>query len=1073
MLENENTTDTIIHIIKNRNKLDENAVLDFKVKLHNFKNPPYEFIKDILSFLNSYQILNEDRYIIYGVEDKKHDLCPINEEAIKDLDDAKIQEHIDNWISPEPRIEVKKISAKLIDEKFGIDDYFVAIYIPCSNFGEVYELKKCMQVRKTRKDLSVRDCIFIKGAAFTRHGSRVVGLSDRERQIIRSASHQNQFNNSYSYIVAPKESLSKLFTFKWHEHNKNDVKIIESFVGHSYQTTKNHLKSSIAKDSNIFTYTNGVWEVVDIGSFVNTYFSTTTEQDLIDVKQLFINVLIDIDTKYSLDSDKRIMANVYKKSSLYSKQIKEGIVEFLNYIGNHADCFQMISNSSFIKNYVWDIVYQVMMSNNWKIFATLGTLLPSLAEASPDAYVKGVSYSLKNNKAIKDLFNEKEEFVSTIKYGQWLITGIEIIGRQKNTFADAFNLLCNLSKLSNYAKESIIRLLLPWKPQTFAKKDSRIGCGKVLAKDDVLWYLLLKLLPEIHTTTSYVWDTKYLKNTYSIGAVSADEFIEVSVSYAKDLLETIGENDRKIKAIIKSINCYLKLNLCDEFTEAFSNLFKKMNNKSKDWIEKRYMIWDLLQQQIILWTNERHPMNNIYKKFISKIDELISLYDPNDLVLETRRLFSHDIWELISKEDWRKEEEDLKKLRINALEKLYKEKGLDGLLKVCEYNIQIELVGILFAESSFSDEVFEDMINLIKNNSPCFKLTQGYLWKRYYDNNISVYEVDDIKYWTAESIVNYYTSFPTEKQFWNKAEKLLKGKSSKYWESARDVRENMNDADLKHYCDNMNSVGRWRESLLAIALMIHEGEKPSCDIMYETLIQISGNVDLSGGYEYDIQQCIKYLEENNYNDNKLFLLEWKTYSILDDEHDLFIHKEISRNSEAFLKIFRIYRGDFSYEKSEPSKEQKQTMSQHAFEILYHWKETPGINNGNFDFTMFNKWVDGVVSSIKDDYIKVFWQFLGKNLFYAPKDESGMFIDKDIAVYINDNDKLISSYTTEAFNSRGVFTVDDSGEADKKLAKKYDGWADELEKEGLAKFAAAIRDLAKRYWDSGDDHSEDN
>lgn len=1073
MLENEELTDRIIHIIKYRNKFDENSVFDYKEKPYLSKKATFKFVRNVLSFLNSYQRVSEDRFIIYGIKNMTRELMPVSEEIAEKWDDANVQTKIRNWISPDPySVEMKQIQASLISKKFTDTEYFLALYIPFENFGEVYELKEDMPEIEDEEENN-NGKIYCAGTSFTRYGSSTIRLTEYHRKIIRSIVKQPVSQHNH-FRATSLGRLDNLFMLSWDENNNNDKEIIKRFTNIDYLTVQKQVKTSISDGDGIFSYSKGEWSVINFDNYFKKFLQETTENDLNNCKNLVLDILTDIDTKYELDADKRIMGNIYKKSSKFSLAIKKGVVEFLNYVGNNGKCFPLIDESK-IKEFVDDIVYQALLTDNWMVLATLNNMLPYLAEASSGGYIAGINQSLNKSDAIKKFLNEKELSIGEIKYGQLLVVGVEVIGRDKDCLSSSFNLLVKLSKFSEYAKESITRLLLPWNPQTTADKEKRKGYGKTLAKHDNLWLLMLSWLPGKHTMTSYVWDTKYKENIDISKKISLEELNDVSISYAKDLLESMSSDDKRIKAIIESLNSYLRLNLCDNFINTFNEYFKSLDLTKPDDVKRRYMIWDLLNLTILLWKNSSNPMHEIYKQNKEKIIALIDLYDFKDVVYEARRLFSHDTHQLISREDWRKEEEELQQLRIKVLEQLYNEQGFDGILRVCCYKVDEELMGILVAHSSICNDVFTDMIELIKNNSSNYRLAQGYLWNRNYNNNIKIFIKEDLVDWSQDSIVKYFSSFPTERKFWMVAEELLSDKAEKYWQVAKDVRENLNDDDLRHYCEKMNSVGRFRETLITIALMLYKNNQPKPDIVYNALIQINGDTVFSGISTYDLKQCIIYLENVNYDSKKLFGLEWKAYVILKDEDEgsLFIHKEISRSSEAFIYIFNIYKGDFSFEEKEPTPEQKQQMGKHAYDILLGWKETPGLIDDDFDYGSFLSWVDNITKNIKDDYIKEFWQFLGKNLFYSPKDKSGIFINKNIASYININEKLIDAYTREAFNSRGVFTVDETGKAEDELADKYDEQAEDLEELGFTDFAEGLRKLAQDYRRWGKKHREDN
>ena len=96
------TEKMIRHIIDHR--LNEKATLDYKVQEYSAKKFKDESLKDVIAMLNSKEALAEDKYIIFGVNDKKM-LLGLNSEF---RDDNEYQAIFNN-INPMPSIETGTI----------------------------------------------------------------------------------------------------------------------------------------------------------------------------------------------------------------------------------------------------------------------------------------------------------------------------------------------------------------------------------------------------------------------------------------------------------------------------------------------------------------------------------------------------------------------------------------------------------------------------------------------------------------------------------------------------------------------------------------------------------------------------------------------------------------------------------------------------------------------------------------------------------------------------------------------------------------------------------------------------
>ena len=139
------------------------------------------------------------------------------------------------------------------------------------------------------------------------------------------------------------------------------------------------------------------------------------------------------------------------------------------------------------------------------------------------------------------------------------------------------------------------------------------------------------------------------------------------------------------------------------------------------------------------------------------------------------------------------------------------------------------------------------------------------------------------------------------------------------------------------------------------------------------------------------------------------------------------------------------------------------FAKNAFRLLHQWNVIPGLNSdGNFEYSVFLKWYKKVLELCEQSgYLEIAKHHIGNVLFYAPADKGGLWIDKNIASLINEenNDILRNGYHQEAINSRGVSIVDFSGAKDRARAKDYSQKAEELRKHGFLNFEATLNALA--------------
>lgn len=140
----------VMHYIENSQECEW---VDFKRIFYAKKSVKDDFIKDVVSFANNLQ--PKDKYIIFGVEDKSHIICGIDENSFPDV--ADLESLLCQKVEPQINI---------ILDSFSVDNKLIAyIKIPCSNDNLPYVIKnECSNVKQGD--------IFIRKGSFNSKATR-------------------------------------------------------------------------------------------------------------------------------------------------------------------------------------------------------------------------------------------------------------------------------------------------------------------------------------------------------------------------------------------------------------------------------------------------------------------------------------------------------------------------------------------------------------------------------------------------------------------------------------------------------------------------------------------------------------------------------------------------------------------------------------------------------------------------------------------------------------------------------------------------------------------------------------
>jgi hypothetical protein len=101
-------TDKLKDIVLSCADQPETSTLEYKAVPHDIKLHRYEFYKDMLSLLNSSEHPDENRFLVYGINDQGR--VPCGYDPSRGYDDATYQQLFDK-INPRPTIQFADIEA--------------------------------------------------------------------------------------------------------------------------------------------------------------------------------------------------------------------------------------------------------------------------------------------------------------------------------------------------------------------------------------------------------------------------------------------------------------------------------------------------------------------------------------------------------------------------------------------------------------------------------------------------------------------------------------------------------------------------------------------------------------------------------------------------------------------------------------------------------------------------------------------------------------------------------------------------------------------------------------------------
>ena len=1001
----------------------ESSVLDYKICPYD-KNHKASFIKDVCAFLNCTESYGKNKYIIIGVVDKTKYKKGINQNR---MEDDKYYQDLLDMLQPRPHVETGEIEVNGL--------FFGYIFISKDNTERVYSIIKdypSETVTREEEANGIKTKVYAS-TAYIRRGSvnNLLNEYDR-RRIYEQDKNVKKEENIHSYTNELKEvdkdilRICALFG-TWSENNEAEKEIIDSVIGLPYDKWIKVLKNLLIQKSEFVSFKNGQWRINKKEELIERYAEEYFQEEIQKFEKAVLKVLNEVNPKFDLKSEDRMMSNVLGNSATYSKSLKKSILETIAYIKSIDHLF--INCEKEINNMQWCIVRDALQKITWKKLATLNDLLPLLAEINEKEYLRQIDDLLRNgNEELSKLFDEKEYGITATGYTYGLYWSLELISWNPNFIMDAFSIFGKLAKYDPKVVETMARILLPWYPQTEADIVLRRETVKMLLKEneEVGWKLLMELMPHKQTHTLITYKPKW-NNVISEEEIKVTnkELHEQTKGYVELAILYSRTNKERIIELIKLLD--------DVSKDIFETICEKLvSDEVNNIVEKeRFYIWNELEDLI-----EKHKNNSerdwaLPEEAIDELVKISNILEPKSKEIYYKRLFDDNFLKHFNNKDSFEAQE--KKLLIEqktALEELLK-LGISNIIEFAETTKDTNRVGYALAEIELNNSDEKAVLQLLDDEH--FAIAQGYVRRKFYKDGFEWVNNTDIKYLSIIGKVRLLVQLPNNKDVWDKVKQILGDKEDEYWKEV-DIRFVEKNSEYDYPIEKLLENKRPVKAIELIGMALHEKRNFSNDLAIIALNEaLNAQDNITYIDQYSIKSIIKYLQENNYNPKELFKVEWGYLPMLtydEDYRPITIEKTLSEEPSVFLDIICLA---YKAKKDELNKENSDSkLALNAYNLLSLWKVVPGQDvNGYVDKTKLYNWFDEMKKiAIEKDRLEVSLLHFGQVLFYAPKDKDGSWIDNSVVELLNGDDAqtIRRGYSLEAFNSVGVVELDSEGTA---------------------------------------------
>lgn len=864
----------------------------------------------------------------------------------------------------------------------------------------------------------------------------------------------------------------------WSEINTNDMEFACTLCNLDESSLIKLCRDILHKHPSLIAFHNGVWKIKPLESHWQILGNHLFNEHLVLFRELSVNVLRKTDHTIESSTTERLLAQMDGAIIPHSKELRTNIAESLAQIGNQQLPLPYCSvNHDRITAII--TIREIFEKSDWQLWATLGRLLPILAEAAPTEFLRQVeTLIMEKPSSIREMTIPSDSY-SSRAHMAGVLWALETLAWDEQHLVRICHLLAQLSILhfegnsGCHPLSTLCSIINPTYPQTRAsfKKQEDAVQGMFKEVPDTAKQLLLSFFHRgsatIYSNNRPQWNNP-VEKTWEPHITYEQYWHQLRV-YGNMLLEQTGTDIIRIGQMIK---IYGELPI-----ETRSKLRQRLNSRIITTMteEKKSYLWQHLHCFISEQKFFSQAKWTISTRDLLPVEKLAKKLTPNRPSLRYAPLFCSQTWPVRRKDMDSKQCEKLADQdREQALKEILNQEGITPILRFIpnlnspsEVGYSLGKIGTMEIDSQLLPACLD------RDDSKMYCFIRYYIVARRRERKLLWLKSIDATHWTPQQKATFCRALPFDRTTWSRVQMWLPGHEEEYW----------------HYIDP-NTSGRKADRKLSIALLLKWGRP--CAAIFSLLIlkNDSGKLNIPQAIELlraaantreehtkehsrNILKLISILqkikEQDKHRDlEELWQIEWMYFDLLTSNNFYLsaLNQKLSEEPSFYSEmIFRQMRSN--KEKENLTQEQRDKIGSMAHILTnYHWTRIPGTQtDSTFDPEFFAQWQKNLSQfcSTPELFNMAHRQF-GRKLAHAPADPNGLWIHQSIADMLNDpdNQELRKGFFYGILDSRGCHDIDPTGKQEDQLAQKYLQQAEIIENVGYVRIAVTLRDVTTHY-----------
>lgn len=841
----------------------------------------------------------------------------------------------------------------------------------------------------------------------------------------------------------------------WEGTNPDDRLIVEECVGRSYtEVQEAMLKLASAQGIPFLGRLHEQWHVLapeDTWALLSPHL---TSDDLDALRRISVRVLGETHPLSQQAGD---------VGASFSGTLRAGLVHTLAMLGASGDAVHLpggMTGDVLARLIVRELFEQANADRSYALWASLGEVLPLLAEAAPEEFLRAMRVGLEGQRPLHaSMFADSNRN----KFGQippsphtHFLWALERLAWSPDYFDETLDVLAKLAAIdpggewSNRPARSLQEIFSCGHPSTAANEETRHrGLERLLKnKPDVARSLLIDLIPDGHQFQMPHAGPTFRDWKRELHHTRTD--LTRSVVFVVDtLFGDLGDGPLPYLALVDKVD-----KLSPAHRAAFAEKLTSLGASITD-DETRARLAEAIREKVAHHREYADTVWALPEDELRVIEEAGKSLQTRSVVPRVAWLFQSDwvtLGDQSKRDDYATHHAAVIERRVEAIEQVLSEGRLTALAELASRVQYPYLVGTALAEHT--TELDDDMLGWLNEPSPRRDVALGHLRTRLRQEGTPLRDalLTRSKAHALQATILNATDDPPAA--WRKLAELSEEVSEHYWRNFVYYGLGNTFEQVVEAARNLVSVGRYTAALHLISLYSKQSDSVEAAQVAATACEAFLASDLEDPEiqslsEYDFRHIFALLARyrDALSQQRVAYLEWQMFPALGFEAKApILHATLLEDPAFFAELVsRIYKPegeDDSPDRDGPDFEQRRLIATRAYEVLYSWRQCPGIGpDGTVSLDLLRAWVTKARSRLHDvARTRPGDLTIGQALAFAPPDPDGLFPPRAIRDLLEELrlDRIDEGLGIGIYNKRGVTTrgLTDGGAQEWELVARY-------------------------------------